>query len=100
LAGLYDELRSGRPRSIEDEQIAALLKRTLSRKPTGGTHWSIRQAAQASGISRSSVHRLFQTFALQPHRSRSQHQAVPRWAGRTYSRSGCNQNSPFVTKIA
>ena len=71
LAGLYDELRPGRPRSIEDEQIAALLKRTLSRKPAGGTHWSIRQAAQASGISRSTVHRLFQTFALQPHRSRS-----------------------------
>jgi len=71
LAGLYDELRPGRPRSIEDEQIAALLKRTLSRKPAAGTHWSIRQAAQASGISRSTVHRLFQTFALQPHRSRS-----------------------------
>ncbi len=71
LAGLYDELRPGRPRSIEDEQIAALLKRTLSRKPAAGTHWSIRQAAQVSGISRSTVHRLFQAFALQPHRSRS-----------------------------
>ena len=71
LAGLYDELRPGRPRTIADETIAALLKRTLSRKPAGGTHWSIRQAAQASGISKSTVHRLFQTFALQPHRSRS-----------------------------
>jgi putative transposase len=70
LAGLYDELRPGRPRSIEDEQIAVLLKRTLSRKPANRTHWSIREAAQASGISRSSVHRLFQIFALQPHRSR------------------------------
>lgn len=71
LAGLYDELRSGRPRSIADEQIAALLKRTLTRKPNAGTHWSIRQAAQASGMSRSTVHRLFNLFALQPHRSRS-----------------------------
>src|ERR1700756_3311317 len=53
LAGLYDELRPGRPRSIDDEQIAALLKRTLSRRPAESTHWSIRQAAQASGISRS-----------------------------------------------
>ena len=33
VQGLYDELRPGRPRSIEDEQVAALLKRTLSRKP-------------------------------------------------------------------
>jgi putative transposase len=71
LAGLYDELRPGRPRSIDDEQIAALLKRTLSRRPAESTHWSIRQAAQASGISRSTVHRVFQTFGVQPHRTRS-----------------------------
>jgi putative transposase len=71
VAGLYDELRPGRPRSIDDEKIAALLKRTLSRKPTGGTHWSVRQAAQDSGISKSTVHRVFQAFALQPHRTRS-----------------------------
>lgn len=71
LAGLYDELRPGRPRSIEDEQIAILLRRTLSRQPAAATHWSIRQAAEASGISKSTVDRLFQTFGLQPHRSRS-----------------------------
>src|SRR5579875_3403646 len=28
LAGIYDELRPGRPRSVSDEQIAALLRRT------------------------------------------------------------------------
>ena len=71
LAGLYDELRPGRPRSVEDDQVAALLKRTLSRTPTAGTHWTVRQAAQASGISKSTVHRLFQAFAVQPHRTRS-----------------------------
>jgi putative transposase len=71
LAGLYDELRPGRPRTVDDDQIAALLKRTLSRKPVESTHWSIRQAAQASGISRSTVHRVFQAFGLQPHRTRS-----------------------------
>jgi len=71
LSGLYDELRPGRPRSIEDDRIAALLKRTLSRKPAAGTHWSVREAAKSSGISKSTVHRLFQAFAVQPHRSRS-----------------------------
>jgi len=71
LAGLYDEVRPGRPRSIEDEQVAALLKRTLSRQPAGGTHWTVRAAARASGISKSTVHRLFQAFGLQPHRSRT-----------------------------
>jgi putative transposase len=71
LAGLYDELRPGRPRSIEDEQIAKLINRTLARKPAVGTHWTVRQAARASGISKSTVHRLFQAFALQPHRTGS-----------------------------
>src|SRR5580658_7415153 len=71
LRGLYDELRPGRPRSIEDEQVAALLKRTLTRKPRAGTHWTVREAAQVSGISKSTVHRLFQAFAVQPHRTRT-----------------------------
>jgi putative transposase len=71
LPGLYDELRPGRPRTIGDERIAALLKRTLSRKPAQATHWSVRLAASASGLSKSSVHRVFRAFALQPHRSRS-----------------------------
>jgi putative transposase len=69
VRGLYDELRSGRPRSIEDEKIAALLKRTVSRRPKAATHWTVRGAAEASGISKSTVHRLFQAFALQPHRT-------------------------------
>ena len=71
LAGLYDEIRPGRPRTIEDEQVAALLKRTLSRKPRNATHWTVREAARDSGISKSTVHRLFQTFAVQPHRTRT-----------------------------
>ena len=71
VPGLYDELRSGRPRSIEDEKIAALLRRTLSRRPKAATHWTVRGAAAASGISKSTVHRLFRSFALQPHRTRS-----------------------------
>jgi putative transposase len=71
LAGLYDELRPGRPRTIEEDRVAALLKRTLSRKPPGATHWTVRLAAQASGISKTTVHRLFQAFAVQPHRTRS-----------------------------
>ena len=70
LQGLYDELRSGRPRSIADEQVAGLLRRTLKQKPHGATHWSVRLAAEANGLSKSTVHRVFQLFALQPHRKR------------------------------
>jgi putative transposase len=71
IQGLYDELRPGRPRSISDEKVASLLRRTLKTKPPAGTHWSVRQAAEANRLSKSTVHRVFQTFALQPHRTKS-----------------------------
>jgi putative transposase len=69
--GCMTNCTPGRPRTIEDEKIAALLKRTLSSKPKAGTHWTVRDAARASGISKSTVHRLFQAFAVQPHRTRT-----------------------------
>jgi putative transposase len=71
LVGIYDELRPGRPRSVSDEQIAVLLRCTLKQKPPLGTHWTIRQAAAANGLSKSCVHRVFQLFAVQPHRTRN-----------------------------
>lgn len=71
LAGIYDELRPGRPRSVSDEQIAVLLRRTLRQKPPTGTHWTVRSAADANNLSKSSVQRVFQLFAVQPHRSKS-----------------------------
>jgi len=38
LAGLYEEARPGAPRAIIDEQVAALLRRTLESNPKAGTH--------------------------------------------------------------
>jgi len=37
LAGLHDELRPGRPRSISDEEVATLVRKTLETKPRDGT---------------------------------------------------------------
>jgi putative transposase len=72
IAGLYDELRPGKPRSIDDERIAMLIKRTLEKKPRdGSTHWSVRAAAAESGISKSSVQRYFDLFGIKPHRTKS-----------------------------
>lgn len=68
LQGLHDELRPGRPRSIEDERIATLLTTTLTRKPEGETHWSCRTMAAEVGVSKSTVHRIWRTVRLQPHR--------------------------------
>lgn len=72
IHGLYDEIRPGRPRLIDDERIAALIRKMLKRKPRdGSTHWSTRTAAAESGISKSSVQRYFQLFGLKPHRTES-----------------------------
>jgi transposase len=69
IAGLHDELRPGKPRSIGDERIAALLNTTLHAKPKdGATHWSVRGLAAETGIAKTSVHRFLQAFGLQPHR--------------------------------
>ena len=37
LPGLHEELRPGRPRSIPDERVAMLIRRTLRTKPQNGT---------------------------------------------------------------
>lgn len=72
MAGLYDDVRPGRPRSIDDERVAQLIQRTLHTKPSdGATHWSVRSMAAETNISKSSVQRYFQLFGLQPHRSES-----------------------------
>jgi putative transposase len=69
IRGLYDELRPGRPRTVDDERVAELITTTLQTKPAdGGTHWSARTLASTTGISKSSVHRYLQAFNLKPHR--------------------------------
>jgi len=71
LEGLPDELRPGRPRTYEDDTVAEVINRALPSKPTdGSTHWSARTLAAATGISKTTVHRWLQTFAVQPHRQK------------------------------
>src|SRR3990172_5039403 len=69
LDGLLDEPRPGAPRSISDAEVERVVVRTLESKPKDATHWSTRSLAKASGLSRSSVHRIWQAFGLRPHRS-------------------------------
>jgi len=72
LEGLYDELRPGRPRTVDDERVAELINTTLHTKPgDGSTHWSTRTLAGETGISKSTVARYLQAFKLKPHRVES-----------------------------
>jgi transposase len=71
LIGLYGEQRPGRPRTHDDDRVARLLNKVLQQRPKNATHWSIRRVAEETGVSKSSVHRFFNLFGLQPHRTKS-----------------------------
>jgi len=71
LQGLHDELRPGRPRSLEDEEVAELINRALHTKPVAATQWSVRSFARSSKVSASMAYRLFKLAGLQPHRQKS-----------------------------
>jgi len=70
LRGLHDELRPGRPRSISDEKVAALVRKTLATPPKDGTHWTVRSMAKHIQLSGPTVYRIWHAFGLQPHRQR------------------------------
>ena len=69
LDGLLDAPRPGAPRTITDAAVERVLTRTLETRPPAATHWSTRAMAQACGLSRGTVHRIWRAFALQPHRT-------------------------------
>ncbi len=70
IEGLYDELRSGRPRTHEDERVAEVINTALRVEPPNATQWSVRSMAEHTGISKSTVQRWFDLFGVQPHRQR------------------------------
>jgi len=69
LEGLYDEPRPGAPRKVTDAQVEQVVIQTLESTPRGQTHWSTRELAKATGLSRMTISRIWHAFGLQPHRS-------------------------------
>lgn len=69
IEGLTDEYRPGRPRTVQDAQVAKVIERTLNTTPKDATHWSIRSMAAETGLSHTTIRRIWTAFGLQPHRS-------------------------------
>jgi transposase len=71
LDGLNDAPRSGRPREIDDDEVQRVLAMTLEPPPDGTTQWSVRRLAAATGLSATTVHRIWRDHKLKPHQVRS-----------------------------
>ena len=56
--GLLDEARPGRPRTIDDDQVAAVIERTSRTTPADATHWSARSMAAETGFSHTTIRRM------------------------------------------
>lgn len=68
VAGLSDRPKSGRPPTVTARKRAQIVALTLKPPPAGQTHWTTRDLARKTGVSHSTVHRLWHGHALQPHR--------------------------------
>jgi transposase len=69
LDGLMDEPRPGRPATVTVDQVEAVVVATLETTPKNATHWSRASMARRSGLSRSTIGRIWKAFELKPHRA-------------------------------
>ena len=69
LDGLVDDPRPGRPPTVTAAQVEEVVVATLESTPKNATHWSRDKMAQRTGLSASTIGRIWKAFELKPHRS-------------------------------
>jgi transposase len=69
VRGLQDAPNRGGRRPLSDEQVDNVVAIALEATPSGDTPLSTRQMAAASGVSHNSVHQIWRSFGIKPHRT-------------------------------
>ena len=69
IDGLHDEPRPGAPRTISDSEVERVVTATLETVPKGATHWSTREMGKHTGLSHSTIGRIWKAFGLAPHKT-------------------------------
>jgi transposase len=71
--GCVWEIAPGRGRGAHyrADKVARIVEATLQTKPAGSTHWSTRTLADAQGVSKNTIHRVWQEHQLKPHLTKS-----------------------------
>ncbi len=67
LSGLCDKPRPGRADGVTPEKSKEILERAVKNPPPGCKRWSVRKMAKATGVSPSSVNRLWKSNGIKPH---------------------------------
>src|SRR5262245_65749767 len=62
--GLLDQARTSQPRSIDDDQVAAVIERTLRTIPVDATQWSLHAMAAETGFSHTTIRRMWAAFGV------------------------------------
>ncbi len=69
LDGLADEPRPGAPRKVTDDVTGRVLAKTLQERPTNASRWTTRSMARATGLSQTTIVRIWMAHGLRPRKS-------------------------------
>ncbi len=100
MEGLVDERRPGCPPTITDDQVEEVVVATLESPPKNATYWSRTKRAERSGLSKSTIGRIWKSFEMKPHRQDGFKLATdPQFVGKVYDIVGLYLNPPEAAVV-